>query len=119
MVLDYAISSEKKKKSINVTTTDTQGISQVKKIEILGNSYYEIIAILNYCCTITYYAATSEHREEYSIKLSEISSLYNEIRSLSFDTSINSTNDVISKFSQPPGIYIRGATPKELAELFR
>ncbi|MFV0453911.1 MAG: hypothetical protein ACK5NQ_02740 [Pseudomonas sp.] len=99
-VTDYALDSHGKRRSIGISGGDVGGLASVKKLELPGANYREILAILNYCCTVTYYAVLSEHREKYSLRIIRIKNLYHEVRALCVSASIDPPDDMVSKLSK-------------------
>ncbi|NUT76821.1 efflux RND transporter permease subunit [Pseudomonas sp. C1C7] len=109
-VSDYVIDQQSKKTPF---TAILPGGEREQHLRLAG-SYYELIAILNYCITISYYAMVSENRSESSLQSRLwMESLKKELHTLGRDTSL--TFDPIKSYSTREHIY-PAPLPKVVSE---
>ncbi|KAE9649117.1 hypothetical protein [Pseudomonas sp. PB106] len=99
-VLDYTLSSDEIRQTKSFAWFDEHGRQQTKKFDIPTDKYYGILALLNYCCTITLHAATSEHRSANDLKLLDIKLLHAELRFLCFANIVGKGDDKVLYHSQ-------------------
>lgn len=84
-ILDYVVAPQIKKTPF---TAILPGGEQERHVRLAGN-YYELIAILNYCITISYFAMVSESRSNAAINTRlRIEGLKKELNTLGHDTTL-------------------------------
>lgn len=99
-IADYVVDTQQERSMFKMTLLSGQEERHIR----LANNYYELIAILNYCITVSYYAMASENRSEDGLMmLLQVEQLKKELYTLGLEVSqwvdqiqIYSTKAIIS-----------------------